>query len=289
MPFYSPLRYPGGKGKLANYFHAIIEENDLYDGHYVEPYAGGASVALSLLFHEYVSKIIINDFDRSIYAFWYSALNKTQELCDMILKTRVTLSNWKKCKEIQTKKQKVSLLALGFSTFYLNRTNRSGIINGGVIGGKNQLGQWKIDARFNKKDLVNRIKRIADYKNRIEVYNLDACELSQRLKKSVPQKTLFYFDPPYYLKGKKLYVNYYNYKDHITVARNVKSLKNFNWIVSYDNRDEIKELYSKYRKIEYSLLYTASKVSEGSEIMFFDDKLNVPAIKNSIKINNKLV
>ena len=283
--FYSPLRYPGGKGKLANYFHAIIEENNLCDGHYVEPYAGGASVALSLLFHEYVSKIIINDFDRSIYAFWYSVLNKTQELCDLILKTPITLSNWRKCKEIQTKKRKASLLALGFSTFYLNRTNWSGIINGGVIGGKNQQGQWKIDARFNKKDLINRIKRIADYKNRIEVYNLDACELPQRLKKSLPKKTFFYFDPPYYLKGKKLYVNYYNYQDHIAVARKIKSLNKFHWAVSYDNREEIKTLYSKYRRLEYSLIYTASNVIRGSEVMFFDDGLKLPPDKGPISKN----
>lgn len=280
MAFYSPLRYPGGKGKLAGFFHAIIEENNLCDGYYVEPYAGGASIALSLLFHEYVSKIIINDFDRSIYAFWYSVLNKTQELCNLIVKTEITLSNWKKCKEIQNKKQKVSLLDLGFSTFFLNRTNRSGIINGGVIGGKKQKGQWKIDARFNKNDLFERIKRIADYRSRIEVYNLDACDLIQELKQSLPKKTLFYLDPPYYLQGKKLYVNYYNHQDHITVARKVKSLKKFNWIVTYDNREEIKLLYNKHRKLEYSLTYTASEIIKGSEVMFLDDRLKLPSVTN---------
>ena len=285
MKFCSPLRYPGGKGKLADFFYTIIEENNLYDGHYVEPYAGGASIALSLLFYEYVSRIIINDFDRSIYAFWYSALNKTQELCDLILKTKVTLSNRKKCKDIQKTKKKSSLLNLGFSTFFLNRTNRSGIINGGVIGGKSQEGQWKIDARFNKKDLIERIKRIADYKDRIEVYNLDACELLQRLKKALPKKTLFYFDPPYYLEGKKLYVNYYNHQDHAIVARKVKSLNKFNWIVSYDNREEIKTLYSDYRRLEYSLTYTASKIIKGSEVMFFDDRLKLPSIKGSVGMN----
>lgn len=69
MDYCSPLRYPGGKGKVADYFKQIFRDNSLYDGVYVEPYAGGASVALSLLFNEYVSKIIINDIDRSIFAF----------------------------------------------------------------------------------------------------------------------------------------------------------------------------------------------------------------------------
>lgn len=285
MNFYSPLRYPGGKGKLVGFFYTIIEENDLCDGNYVEPYAGGASIALSLLFNEYVSKIIINDFDRSIYAFWYSALNKTQKLCDLILKTKVNLSNWKKCKDIQNVKQKVSLLNLGFSTFFLNRTNRSGIISGGIIGGKSQSGKWKIDARFNKIGLIERIKRIADYKDRIEIYNFDACELLKKLKSTLPKKTLIYFDPPYYLKGKKLYVNYYNHQDHAIVARKVKSLNKFNWIVSYDNREEIKTLYSDYRKLEYSLTYTASKITKGLEVMFFDGNLKLPLIKDPVSMN----
>ncbi|MCK5613521.1 DNA adenine methylase [Candidatus Pacearchaeota archaeon] len=284
MNFYSPLRYPGGKGKLTDFFHAIIEENNLSDGYYVEPYAGGASVALSLLFNEYVSKIIINDLDRSIYAFWFSVLNETRKLCELILKTKVNLSNWRKSKKIQHKKQKTSLLELGFSTFFLNRTNRSGIIKGGVIGGKHQEGKWKIDARFNKKDLISRIERIADYKNRIEVYNLDACALCRKLTNLLPKRTLFYFDPPYYLKGRNLYVNYYNYQDHITVARMVRGLRKFRWVVTYDNRDEIKRLYSSHRKIEYSLLYTASKVSEGLEVMFFDDNLNIPTIKKLVNM-----
>lgn len=282
MRFYSPLRYPGGKGKLVSFFHAVVEENNMLDGYYVEPYAGGASVALSLLYNEYVSKIVINDIDRSIYAFWYSVLNWTERLCELILKTKVNLYNWERSKELQRRKRKASLLELGFSTFYLNRTNRSGIITGGIIGGKHQKGKWKISARFNKKDLISRIRRIAEYKDRIELYNLDACELSQKLKKTLPKKTLFYFDPPYFLKGKDLYVNYYNYKDHVTVAHMVKNLRKFNWVVSYDNREEIKDLYSNYRKIEYSLKYTASKVSEGAEVMFFCDNLNIPKVKNPI-------
>ena len=154
MNFYSPLRYPGGKGKVADYFKQIFRENFLYDGIYVEPYAGGASVALSLLFNEYASKIIINDIDRSIFSFWHSVLNNTDELCKLIFDTPVTVDNWEIQRHVQKNKHQQNLLEVGFSTFYLNRTNRSGIISAGIIGGRQQTGEWKIDARFNKKNLI---------------------------------------------------------------------------------------------------------------------------------------
>ena len=75
--FYSPLRYPGGKNKLSAFIAKICIDNNI-NGHYVEPYSGGASVALFLLLEGFVNKITINDKDRAIYAFWYCVLNKTK-------------------------------------------------------------------------------------------------------------------------------------------------------------------------------------------------------------------
>jgi DNA adenine methylase len=150
MDFYSPLRYPGGKGKIANYFKRIFKDNLLYDGIYVEPYGGGCSVALALLYNEYASKVIINDLDRSIFAFWHSVLEETDELCKLIYDTPVTIENWEIQKQIQKNKEQHDLLDVGFSTFFVNRTNRSGIISAGVIGGRKQEGKWKLDARYNR-------------------------------------------------------------------------------------------------------------------------------------------
>ena len=165
MEFLSPLRYPGGKAKVADFVQCLIKENALLDGTYVEPYVGGGSVALSLLFNEYVSDIYINDKDISIYAFWYSVLNNTDALCQLIKDTPINVETWFKQKEFQQNKENrnVDLLNLGFSTFFLNRTNRSGILKAGIIGGYDQTGNYKIDARFNKEDLIKRIQRIADY------------------------------------------------------------------------------------------------------------------------------
>lgn len=276
MNFYSPLRYPGGKGKVADYFKQIFKENFLYDGVYVEPYAGGASVALSLLFNEYASKIIINDIDRSIFSFWHSVLNNTEELCKLIFDTPVTVDNWEIQKHVQKDKQQQGLLEVGFSTFYLNRTNRSGIINAGIIGGRQQTGEWKIDARYNKKDLISRIERIAQYKDRIELHNSDAVELVKSLRKSLQQKSLFYFDPPYYVKGKDLYLNYYQDNDHQNIADEISKVSNQKWIITYDDVSQIRSLYSKYRNKTFKLSYSAgSENKEGKEIMIFSDNIYI--------------
>lgn len=275
MDFYSPLRYPGGKGKVSEYFKQIIKDNLLYDGIYVEPYAGGASVALSLLFNEYVSKIVINDIDKSIYGFWHSVLNKTDELCKLIKDTPLNIKCWDAQREIQKTKQRHSLLTVGFSTFYLNRTNRSGILNAGVIGGRDQTGNWKMDARYNRADLIKRIERAALYKNKIELHNSDAVFLIKDLRKTLPAKSLFYCDPPYYVKGEALYLNFYNHDDHKAIAAEISNVKKQRWIVTYDNVKPIRSLYSEFRKRKYSLNYSAASPSKGEEVMIFSDNLAV--------------
>lgn len=276
MDFYSPLRYPGGKGKVSSFIKSIFEENLLLDGYYVEPYAGGASVALSLLIDEYASNVIINDFDRSIYAFWHCVLYDTEKFCRTIRDTSVNMSTWHIQKEIQKQKTNVELHELGFSTFFLNRTNRSGIIKAGVIGGINQDGNFKIDARYNSANLIDRIERIAKYSDRIQLYNLDACELIKNISSELPDNTLYYFDPPYYVKGKDLYVNHYQHSDHESVAEMIGGLNNQKWIVSYDNSPEIKEMYSQFNKFEYSLNYSAVNATKGAEVIIYSDNIYMP-------------
>jgi len=284
MKYASPLRYPGGKSTLTNYIRVLLKENDLLDGIYVEPFVGGAGVALSLLYNECVSKIIINDLNYSIYAFWYSVLNHSDELCSLIENIDLTVDEWLRQKEIQ-RSSNVTLLELGFSTFFLNRTNRSGIINGGIIGGLDQSGKWKIDARFNKVELVKRIEKIVRYKDRITLYNLDAIDLIKNILPGLPSKTLVYLDPPYYKKGQDLYQNHFNHQDHENLASLIKNLKNILWLLTYDNIKPIHELYKEFRKIVYSINYSAASKYSGSEVMIFSDRLKVPVVDNLIKVS----
>lgn len=273
MRILSPLRYPGGKSRIAAFVKQIIKDNNLLDGVYVEPYAGGAAVALSLLMDEYVSRIIINDKDRSIYAFWYSVLNETERLCQYIEETPVTMDTWRMQREIQLAENKntVDLLSLGFSTFFMNRTNRSGIIKAGVIGGFDQTGSYKIDARYKKEELIGRIRRISAYADRIELHNEDAVDLISRISKIAPQNTIMYLDPPYYKKGRGLYMNYYNDSDHKTIRDVITNVNTIRWIVSYDNSTFIKSLYEDFRSQEFYLNYSANNNGKGTEVIFFSN------------------
>lgn len=289
--FYSPLRYPGGKNKLAAFIAKICDVNNI-NGHYVEPYSGGASVALFLLFEGYVKEITINDKDRSIFALWHSILNNSEALCKLIDETEINIENWRLQKEIQKNKESASLLELGFSTLFLNRTNRSGIINAGVIGGIKQEGNYKMDCRFNKENIKNKIISIAKLKSKIRLFQYDAITLIDKIEKeSKNNNVIFYFDPPYYLKADSLYLNHYIDSDHEEVAKRISDIKQIKWIVSYDNHEKIRSLYSKFLKKEYTFNHSAYSSREGKEVLFFSKKLKQIEINHEEynPVNFKLV
>lgn len=283
-PSTTPLRYPGGKGKLTPFIKAVFEENDLLDGHYVEGYAGGAGIATRLLLLGYASCIHLNDIDRSVYAFWHSVINSTDELCKLVRDAKVTLNERKKQIAIQSDPDNHCLLQVGFATFFLNRTNRSGILRGGVIGGKKQDGKWKIDARFNKGDLCSRIQNIAMYRSRIRLYNLDAAAFVRGVLPSLPKKTLIYLDPPFYRKADGLYEHHYKHDDHQTISKIVQKQITVPWIVSYDFQPEIMQLYKGCPMISYGLSYFATKPRIGSEVMFFARDVRIPEIEGPFRL-----
>ncbi|HDS1605845.1 TPA: DNA adenine methylase [Stenotrophomonas maltophilia] len=274
--FYTPLRYPGGKGKLAPYVKSIMEANELVDGVYVEPYAGGAAVAMELVLQEYAKKVYINDISDGVSAFWRSILENTDSICALIQNTNVTIEEWHRQKNIQNNTSEHGDLELGFSTFFLNRTNRSGILGAGVIGGKSQSGKWKLDARFNKPDLIRRIHAIARVRDRIEFHQLDAIKFIDLVSPRLPAKSLIYLDPPYYVKGSDLYLHHYKHEDHVKISKRVSRLKSKNWIVSYDNAEPIHGMYRNFRSIVYGLSYSAQDRYKGAEAMFFSDSLAIP-------------
>lgn len=284
MPYvYTPLRYPGGKAKVAKFMKLVFKKNELMDGHYVEPYAGGAGVAMELLLLGFASHIHINDIDPGIHAFWYSVLFDTNKLCKQIYDAKLDIEEWEKQRKVQMELTDSESLDLGFSTFYLNRTNYSGVINGGPIGGYRQSSKWNMDARFNKIELIQRIERIAYFSNRIHLSNKDAICFIKTTVKTLPKQSLIYLDPPYFTKGSKLYRNFYKGKDHVDVCDIVKKLRR-HWIVSYDNAPEINELYSEYRKLEYDLRYSVKESKTGSECMYFCHSLVVPEIENPTRV-----
>lgn len=267
---YSPLRYPGGKTFLFSFFDGIIKENGLENVTYVEPFAGGAGAALTLLFLEKVDKIVINDFDRAIYSFWKSAIFDADKFIRKIKASKVTIQEWKKQKAIYSD-PKSNQFDLGFATFFLNRTNVSGILNGGPIGGMEQKGKWKIDARFNKEKLSERIHQLSLYKNRISVFNKDGVKLIHKYLNK--KNTFIYLDPPYYEKGAALYLNHYKKDNHEMLAKQLNENADAFWLLTYDDKKEIRSLYKDRKIVKFSLNYNAYESRVGKEIMIVSDVL----------------
>ena len=270
---YSPLRYPGGKAKLANTIKSIINVNKIYDCSYIEPFAGGAGVGLSLLFSQYVKEIILNDINYQLFSFWKTLLENPEYLIKKIYNTNLTIDEWKKQKYIFQNPQKYEQKKVGFSFFFLNRTNRSGILNAGVIGGQNQTSKYKIDARFNRDSLINKIKIISDYKDKIRFYNMDTIDFLYHFQTN-PRKTYFaYFDPPYFNKGQDLYTNFYTYNDHKNLSNVIQNTVPYKWVLTYDDAPEIKKLYKQRYITSFNLLYCAHDVKIGKELLIFSDGL----------------
>ena len=279
---YTPLRYPGGKTAYAGLLSEVIRLNHLKDVTLVEPYAGGAGASIKLLLEGKVSQLILNDLNPAIYAFWWSVLNRSNELVKKINKTPVTIDEWKKQRAISRKNDVSKPLSLGFSTLYLNRCNRSGILSANPIGGINQDGDYKIDARFNKEGLIAKIEAISKLSSLIEIRN-SSCEklLAGFKRRNDTSNLLVYLDPPYFQKGPSLYLNHYSAKDHEKLARIILGC-DFNWIMSYDCHKEIKKLYASVPQYKSQLRYTIIGNESASELVA--TKLKVPKLLKKISV-----
>ncbi|WP_418808889.1 DNA adenine methylase [Phascolarctobacterium faecium] len=268
----SPLRYPGGKTQLYNFVNHTININKLHNVTYCEPFSGGAGLAISLLLKNSVNSIILNDFDISVYSIWYAILNDTSALIKKINCTPITIDEWKKQKNIYESHASINskyCIELAFATLFLNRTNRAGIITGGPIGGFKQKSIYDISCRFKKTVLIKKIQDIAEHKNKIQLFNLDASELISKHLAHMDNSSLFiYFDPPYYRQGKNLYKNFFTHQDHINLSVAIKSMDKFKWIATYDNSNEIKNIYNDRNIYEYKLQYFANKTRKETELLF---------------------
>lgn len=283
---YSPLRYPGGKRKLAPFIGMLIEEYGHKGGTYIEPFAGGAAVAIELLEKEIVSRIVINDFDKGVYSFWRAILTETDRFVEEIERIPLSVEEWNNQHDICMNSTSKYSFELGFATFYMNRTNRSGIIKGGIIGGKNQDGIWKMDARFNKIELINRIRRIASMKRKIHLYNQEIERFLSRFIDRFGNDVFVYFDPPYFNQGKQLYLNFFRYEDHIRIERLINEHVNYDWIITYDDVPQIEKIYQRYCVKKFEIRYSAAKKRTANEIIVFKSQNMIPS--NELMKHNNL-
>jgi DNA adenine methylase len=284
----TPLRYPGGKQRLAPFILELLEENGGIGGHYVEPYAGGAGVAWELLLNNRVSHIHLNDSSVPIFAFWKSVIFHTEEFCRRIASASLTVDEWRKRREIVRNPAGYDELEVGFSTFFLNRCNRSGVLSGGLIGGLAQAGKWKMDARFSRNELIGRIEAIAAKKDSVTLRNWDAERFILEYIPDLPTNTFVYCDPPYYEKSSRLYLDRYEKHDHARIAKVIQEKLRRKWVVSYDAAAEILEIYSERKRFLYDLQYNASQVYKGKEVFIFADAVSVPTNSSLLFIDDAI-
>jgi DNA adenine methylase len=279
--YLTPLRYPGGKQRLTPFVLELLKANKMIGGHYVEPYAGGAGVGVELLLKGHVSHIHLNDSAFPIYAFWRSIISNPEEFCRRISSAFLDVEEWKRQRKIIGQPLEHSELEIGFSAFYLNRCNRSGILSGGLIGGVSQAGDWKMDARFPVNELIRRIEAIASRSQSITVQNWDAEKFIIEHIPTLPVNTFVYCDPPYLEKSRRLYLDRYERQDHAHIAQVIQTQLARKWIVSYDACAEVLSYYRDRKCITYSMQYNASRVYKGSEVFSFLMTLHSPHIPSS--------
>ena len=282
---YSPLRYPGGKGKLEPFMELMIRKTNHVGGTYIEPFAGGAGIAMGLLEKGIVNDVVINDYDKGIYSFWRAILTETDRFIEEIMKVPLTIDEWRRQRYICFSENKTYSFELGFATFYMNRTNVSGIIKGGVIGGQTQCGEWKLDARFNRCKLVDRITNIAHNRSHIYLYNKDIASFVENYIPKYSENALVYFDPPYFNKGKQLYLNFFAYEDHVRIEKLIRELVDCDWIITYDDAPEIMHIYDGYNVKKYDLNYSVLEKRRASEVIVFKDEEMIPN-RNELKTLN---
>lgn len=272
------LRYPGGKQRLAPFVASLIAENGLEGCDYVEPYAGGAGVAMELLFSGKVARVHLNDKCPQLLMFWESLRDDPERFAHRIDSAVLNVDEWKKMRTIIQRFENYSREDVGFAFFYLNRTNFSGVISGGVIGGLEQKGNYKMDARFYRERLAKLARSYASFSDRILLYHEDAINFIQRIPLMSQGKCFVYCDPPYYHKGQQLYLNSYGHNDHANVAQVIKEvLSNEHWIVSYDTEEAIRDLYAGFRQFIFNLQYSARTKVMGKEVFILGNKVKMPA------------
>lgn len=276
---YSPLRYPGGKSKIAPLIRLIIENSKKQNITYIEPFAGGAGVALDLLLNGTVKQIVINDYDKAIYSFWRALKESPQDLIDRIQNVPLTIDEWRHQKEIYNTRNRTYSIDLGFAAFYLNRTNRSGILTAGPIGGYEQTGNYLMNARYNPVILTQRIEEIAKYRKQIAVYNKDIRSFIDNIIPRYPTSSFVYFDPPYYVNGQRLYKNALSPSDHSKIASRIINGVKCQWIITYDDVPELRKIYAGFPQGVYTLNYSAANKGKGSELMIFKSPELIPASK----------
>lgn len=274
MRFASPLRYPGGKALMAPLLKEIMSLNGMAMSAVAEPFAGGAGASLTLLHGGDTERVLLNDLDPRVYDFWCAAIRDTADMIDLLDQCSISVDEWRHWREVYRGGDGTQV-ERGFATLFLNRCNRSGIIrNAGVIGGLAQQGPWKMDARFNKDAIRQRLEWLGQRRDQITVWDRDGIEC---LKAADDQQALWFVDPPYVTKGRTLYLNTLDAEYHRKLAQHLQDAGRTDWVLTYDDCVLVRDLYGAWATVRrFPLLYSAAGRRVGNEVLISPRGLKLP-------------
>ncbi len=248
----SPLRYPGSKKRLAPLIVDIVRRHDF--DLFVEPFAGGAYIGLFMAKNNLAKKVVLGESDPLVASFWKALFGQNRQLAQRVRELEISIGEWRRIREWRPE----TTLDKAIKCLYLNRTNYSGILKAGPLGGKGQSGPYDIGCRFDKEKIARRIEALGSLGERVEVIRADYRET---LAKTEGQKRFIYLDPPYYEKGHLLYNDYFGQNDHIEL-RDVLARIEDAWLLSYDEAPDIKRFYEGFPMESFALYHSATKLCD---------------------------
>lgn len=270
----SPLRYPGSKQSLVKYAERFLRANKLVGREWIEPCAGGASIALSLISRGLVPRATIVEKDPLIHAFWKCLKTDGAILCELARKLSITVQTWQEFQKYREPEavDRFPPMELALAGLFFNRVNYSGIIGAKPIGGMSQSSDYKIDCRFTKSTVIDRMVDAARLMDRIAVVGGDGLSYLRRSHARLSRRgSVVYVDPPYFVQGKKLYRYHFVERDHVRLARFLNEAK-FPWLVSYDNDPFVVSLFSSHNIRPICLRYTVREARKADELLITNQR-----------------
>lgn len=258
------IRYPGSKAKLAKELFQMFppELHSLWSQslgfEYREPFFGAGAVGFDVLqMISHSCTAWLNDADPGMVALWRSVQTNPQRLCDMIHTFKPSAEKFYEYKE-QDDAEIADEVERGFVKLALHRLSFSGLgyRAGGPIGGATQQSsKYNVSCRWNPErmisDVVSLHKRMKRFRGRVRI----TCGDFMPLIADAPKGSFIYLDPPYYDKGPQLYKFSMTHDDHVRLANALRECK-ATWVLSYDDHDAIRELYSWAKFIELKAFKT---------------------------------
>ena len=276
-PTVTPLRYPGGKTWLFEYVKEFLHFHELESKIVVEPYAGSASISVGLLRGNLMKEAYIGEKDPIIVSFWNAVLTRNDELVEYISTLEVTMETWFALKKYlsPTSTTNYDIVEVAGAFLFYNRTNYSGIIKGGPLGGKKQLSPYKLDCRFNKERIIERIRGLKGLYGRLHIVESDGLVFMQEMSSKFPEDSFFYVDPPYYGAGKDLYRFYFTDMEHESLSDFLTNLDP-PWLLSYDNAEFIRNLYQMRTKFPVYTDYQSGHLKREVKELLISNRIIPP-------------